>query len=300
MKSNLDSQPYIFGCGYVGKELCKQLIARNQSPHAIVQSEQSVVELKRLSIRTTSLNLDQSLPTKEELDLTTRNVYYLVPPNSNAKGDQRLDRFLQLCRKYVPRRIVYISTSGVYGNCDGNWVTEDNKTAPLTARAKRRVYAEQTLREYCRHSKTEYMILRVGGIYGPERLPIHRLTDIKVICPEEAPFSNRIHVEDLAQICIAAMECNKANEIFNVADGHPTTMTDYYYRIADFANLPRPTCVSMSQANEKLSPGILSFVNESRRLSVKKMHAILGIQLRYPTLQQGLEHCFEKLHVNRI
>lgn len=300
MGAKLNSQPYIFGCGYLGRELGKQLSARNQSPHAFVKSEQSIAKLRKLQIDATILDLDQSNFTIKKFDFTGSDIYYFVPPDRNGSYDQRIDQFLQLCINQAPRRIVYISTSGVYGDCGGDWVNEDRPTAPLTDRAKRRVYAEQALQQYCHDSDTEYMILRVGGIYGAERLPIHRLANIKVICPEEAPFSNRIHVEDLAQVCAAAMECEATNEIVNVADGHPSTMTDYYYQIADLAGHPRPTCVPMSQAENQLSPEMLSFVNESRRLSIEKMQSLLQIQLQFPTLELGLAECFKQLHIKEL
>lgn len=300
MIAKLKLQPYILGCGYLGRELGKQLFACNQSPHAFVKSEQSITKLRRLQFDATILNLDQSDLTIKGLDFTASDIYYFVPPDSNGSTDQRIDQFLQLCINHAPRRIVYISTSGVYGNCDGDWVNEERPPAPLTTRAKRRVYAEQALQRYCHHSGAEYMILRVGGIYGAERLPIHRLANIKVICPEEAPYSNRIHVEDLARVCAAAMECDAKNEIVNVADGHPSTMTDYYYQIADLAGRPRPTCVPMSQAKNQLSPGMLSFVNESRRLSIEKMQSLLRIQLQFPTLELGLAESFKQLHVKKL
>ena len=239
-------------------------------------------------------DLDQ--PDTIRIDCSGRDVYYFAPPNSNDEQDLRIDNFLRHCGPRPPRRLVYISTSGVYGDCGGAWVDETRALAPITARAKRRAYAEQALIRYCRSSECDYIILRVGGIYGAERLPIARLQNTRVICPQEAPFSNRIHIEDLANICLAAMQSTFKNEIFNVADGHPTSMTDYFYQIADLADLPRPECVPMSEAREKLSPGMYSFVNESRRLSIEKMQRLLHVTLQFPTLKLGLEDCFKKLH----
>lgn len=239
------------------------------------------------------LNLDH--PISNLIDPSGRDIYYFAPPHSADDKDIRIDHFLRLCQTKTPRRIVYISTSGVYGNCHGDWVDETRPLAPVTARAKRRVYAEQSLLSFCRQYHSEYMILRVGGIYGPERLPINRLKDTKVICLDEAPYSNRIHISDLANICQAAMQGKSKNEVINVTDGHPSSMTDYFYQIADRAGLPRPECVPMSQAKEKLSPGMLSFINESRRLSTEKMRALLNVNLQFPTLKLGLEDCFKKL-----
>ena len=194
------------------------------------------------------------------------------------------------------KKLSIISTSGVYGDCQGQIVTEDVKLSPLTSRAKRRVHAEQSLIDFCKQYDCSYVILRVGGIYGAERLPIHRLNKITVICPDEAPASNRIHVIDLARICHSAMISPVANEMINVSDGHSTSMTDYYYKIADLAGVPRPRCVPMSQANKELSPAMLSFVNESRQLSVEKMNSLLQPKLLFPNLDIGLQDCFNKLN----
>jgi nucleoside-diphosphate-sugar epimerase len=131
--------------------------------------------------------------------------------------------------------------------------------------------------------------LRVGGIYAPDRLPVARIRKgLTVICPEEAPWSNRIHADDLARVCIAAAERGESGDIYNAADGHPTTMTDYFYQVADYLGLPRPDCVSLSEADRSLSPAMLSFVRESRRLDITRMRQRLKVQLSYPILNEGL------------
>ena len=140
------------------------------------------------------------------------------------------------------------------------------------------------------------MILRVGGIYGPERLPLTRLRTIKVIDPEQAPYSNRIHIFDLAQVCLKAMQASGHNHVFNVADQMPTSMSDYFMKLADFAGLPAPECVPLADAHRELSPAMLSFINESRRMRTDKMTEILQIELTFPNLQSGLTDCFEKLN----
>lgn len=287
--------PLIIGCGYLGRTLGQILIDRQQlAATGVVASEQSYNRLLTMGLDAHILNLDQ--PLSKRIDPGGRDVYYFAPPPAVDDKDDRIDHFLRLCRTRIPRRIVYISTSGVYGNCHGDWVDESKPIAPATARAKRRAYAEQSLLKFCQQFFCEYMVLRVGGIYGPERLPINRLTNTKVICLDEAPYSNRIHILDLANICQAAMQSQSKNEVINVADGHPTSMTDYFYQIADAAGLPRPECVPMSQAKEVLSSGMFSFVSESRRLSTEKMHALLNVDLQFPTLKLGLEDCFKKLN----
>jgi nucleoside-diphosphate-sugar epimerase len=133
------------------------------------------------------------------------------------------------------------------------------------------------------------MRLRVGGIYAIDRLPVARIKKgLTVICPEEAPWSNRIHADDLATVCIAAAEKGEAGEIFNAADGHPSSMSDYFFKVADYLGLERPPCVPLSDADEKLTPAMLSFVRESRRLDITKIKERLGVELTYPSLESCL------------
>ena len=292
-------QPIIIGCGFLGTYLATLLLDYQQSPACIVQSHASHTKLAKDNFQAIVHDLDRSAE-RAEFILKDRQIYYLAPPSTSDEQDHRIDNFLALCKTHHPSKIVYISTSGVYGDCQDSWVTEDQPLAPVSTRAKRRVYAEKALIEYCTHSSCDYIILRVGGIYGPNRLPIERLKDLTVICPEEAPHSNRIHVADLASVCYSAMNTNIQNEVINVADGHSTSMSDYYYKIADFAGLPRPKCVPMSQAEEKLSAGMLSFIKESRRLSIDKMNELLQVEIQFPTLKLGLEDCFRNSNLKNL
>jgi nucleoside-diphosphate-sugar epimerase len=133
------------------------------------------------------------------------------------------------------------------------------------------------------------VILRVAGIYGPGRLPLARLREgTPVICPREAPPSNRIHAQDLAEVCLAAATRAPAGRIYNVSDGRPSSMTEYFYTVADLAGLPRPPCVPYAQAEAELGPGMWAFLSESRRLDSRRMLNELGITLRYPELADGL------------
>jgi nucleoside-diphosphate-sugar epimerase len=184
---------------------------------------------------------------------------------------------------------VYISTSGVYGNCDGNWVDEHHPANPQSDRAVRRWSAEQSVRVWCTERGVRAVILRVPGIYGPGRLPVDRLRQgVPVVRRDQSPFSNRIHVDDLAAICVAAGHVPSAGGVYNVSDGQPTTMTDYFLKAADALGLPHPPEISMTEARERFSPAMLSFLEESRRLDNRKMRVELGIRLQYGELERGL------------
>lgn len=290
--------PIIIGCGYVGREICPLLETNHQSPVCIVRTQESLSRLtsKGRTAFVTDLDTAPLAIDTDKIPIHNNQIYYFAPPSSCDDNDHRMANFISICQSHRPKKIVYISTSGVYGDCQGRVVNEETNLSPITSRAKRRVNAEQLLINYCNQYDCSYVILRVGGIYGAERLPIHRLNKITVICPDEAPSSNRVHVIDLARICYRAMNGSVTNEIINVSDGHSTSMTDYYYKIADLAGVPRPRCVPMSQANKELSPAMLSFVKESRQLSVEKMNSLLQPELLFPNLDSGLQDCFHKLN----
>jgi len=280
--------PLIVGCGYVGTRLARALIASGRRPVGLVARQASADALGRQGIAPVAANLDQAI---EEPPAAVENgvVFYLVPPAPEVEDDDpRLRHFLDACGQERPARVIYVSTSGVYGDCGGEWVDESRPPAALSDRARRRLAAERILAEWSERVGCDRVILRVGGIYGPDRLPLDRLHRMTVIRPEEAPWSNRIHVDDLVTVLRAAAERGRPGRIYNVADGNPTTMTDYLFRVADGAGLRRPPTVALAEAETRLSPGMLSFARESRRLDVTRMKRELGVQLRYPTLEAGL------------
>lgn len=278
------------GCGYLGRRMLARLRRQGFEINALVASEGSAALLENKVDRVIQLDLDQAAwaaPTLPDAD----QVYYFIPPPSNGVRDTRITNFLEmLSRSNRPQRILLISTSGVYGDCDGEWVDESRPAAPVAERAKRRFDAEQQLTTWCLKREVEHVILRVAGIYGPQRLPLARLEKrVPMVSESEAPWTNRIHVDDLATVCEAVMENAPSGEIFNVSDGHPGNMTDYFNRVADAAGLPRPPQISLTEAQAQLSPGMLSYLRESRRLDTSKLRAVEGVTFRYPTLDQGLK-----------
>jgi nucleoside-diphosphate-sugar epimerase len=225
-----------------------------------------------------------------------RPLFYIAPPSPEGVTDERLGNLINsFASQGGPRRIVYLSTTGVYGDCGGAWVDEGRTVQPVAPRARRRWNAEQRLRTWRDHDGGELVILRVAGIYGPGKLPLDRLRKrLPLIQESEAPFSNRIHIDDLVQVCVAAMERGGDGEIYNVSDGHPTTMTDYFSRLADQAGLPRPPLITLGEGDRQLSAGMMSYMRESRRLNNRKLREELGVELCYPDLESGLRACFRE------
>lgn len=278
----------IVGCGYTGRRLAAKL-----APAAVtglVRTLQSARELERQGISPLILDLDQTLP---PFPRHWQQIYYFAPPPKQGRQDPRMAHFLQsLGTRKQNMRLVYLGTTGVYGDCDGAWVDEHQAVEPRVERALRRYDAEQQLREWRTTTGNEVIWLRVAGIYGPNKLPLSRLQQGKpMISPEFAPWTNRIHADDLVQVCKAAMEQGKDGEVYNVSDGQPGNMADYFNQVADTAGLPRPPLVSPDDTAGQLSSGLRSYLAESRRIDNRKMLQDLHIELKYPTLAQGLAHC---------
>lgn len=295
--------PLIAGCGDVGVHLARALIAAGHRPVGLVRRQVAADELGRQGIAPVVADLDREI---DEPPAAAENgtVFYLVPPPADADADDpRLRRFLALCEQALPRRIIYLGTTGVYGDCSGEWVDEHRPPQPMTERARRRLAAEEILTAWCTKHDVASVRLRVGGIYGPGRLPLDRLDRVTLVAAHEAPWSNRIHVDDLVAVLLAAARRGRPAAVYNVSDGTPGTMTEYFNTLADLAGRPRPPTVSLADAEQHLSPGMLSYVRESRRLDTRLMREELRVTPRYPTLAEGLAASLEsrqpRIHADR-
>ncbi len=221
-------------------------------------------------------------------------VLHSAPPPASGEDDPRTQRLLAMLTRRAslpsrpPQRLVYISTTGVYGDCAGALVPETRPLAAATARAQRRVAAERRLRHFgsC-HARVS--LLRVPGIYAADRLPLDRLRRADpVLAPAEDVFTNHIHADDLARACVVALERGGANRSYNISDDSALRMGEWYDQLADAFGLPRPPRASRAEIRTRLSPLLLSFMSESRRLVNSRMKRELKLQLRYPTVAGAL------------
>lgn len=294
-------RPYILivGCGYVGQRLAARLAPRFELT-ALVRSTEKAAALERQGLKAAAIDLDRvragaSIP--ERLDQEA--IVYLTPPPGSGESDLRLDRFLQLAI-VPPKTFVYVSTTGVYGDTAGGFVDESTPVMPLTDRARRRVSAEEMTRVWCHERRVRRVVLRVPGIYGPERLPLDRLRKSEpVVRPEDAGISNRIHVDDLVTACEAGIENKEARGVYNVTDGNSISSTSFIDMVAQLSGLPPPPRVSMEEAQLTFSPERLSFLNESRRVGNDRMLKHLGVKLRYADLETGIRASLDpSLEVN--
>jgi nucleoside-diphosphate-sugar epimerase len=286
---------FIVGCGDIGQRVGLLWRDRGVDVVGLARSPHSARRLQELGFTSVEGDLDKP-QTLTHLPLHHRLVYYFAPPPEAGVTDARMTAFCQVALKsQVPWKIVYISTSGVYGDCGGSLVDECAPLHPLTDRARRRVDAEEHLWRWQHDHDGRVVILRVPGIYGPGRLPRKRIEQgVPVLAAHEAPPSNRIHAVDLTRICVAAAEKGEAGDVYNVCDESGGSMTDYFNAVADACGLPRPAQISMEQARHTLSPEMLSYLKESRRLDARRMRDRLQIHLLYPDLASGLRAALDE------
>jgi nucleoside-diphosphate-sugar epimerase len=278
----------ILGCGAIGYAVAQQLVQAGHTVTAVTRNPVYIERLREQGIRADCLDLMHD--SLHDIVCQNQCVLHCAPPPATGYNDPLTAQIIhQFQTVGHPQRLVYISTTGVYGDCNGAWVDEQWPVQPTASRSWRRVDAERQLQTWADQSGAALVILRVAGIYGPDRLPLERLRSRQpVIRAHEAPWSNRIHADDLVTICQAALLHAPDRAIYNVSDGHPSTMTDYFFALADHFGIARPPQISLADADQHLSPGMLSYLQESRRLSNQKLLTELQLTLRYPTLADGL------------
>ncbi len=284
----------ILGCGDVGLRVAAQLPAHIRKL-ALTSSPARVAELRAAGIEPLHGNLDQPQTLARLSGIAHRVLHLAPPPSDNAQEwwhDTRTFNLLAaLRRRSLPTKIVYGSTTGVYGDCGGQWVSESRALAAHTPRAQRRVDAEKQIKAFARDNTTA-CILRIPGIYAQDReggTPRGRLEKgTPVLMPQDDVYTNHIQADDLASACIAALWRGKPQRAYNVTDDTQLKMGDYFDLAADLYQLPRPARISREAAQGSLPLMLLSFMSESRRLTNERMKRELRVALRYPTVRDGL------------
>ena len=283
----------IVGCGYVGTRLARHEGGRRPLL-AIVRSGPSETTLQQATgVLTLRLDLDapDRLLPQPTLAEAARNagIVYLVPPPRDGTTDPRLEAFLKDIGDATPAVFLYVSTTGVYGDAAGALVDETTPLDPASDRARRRVAAESAVSGWCSSRGARWVVLRVPGIYGPHRLPLERLQRREpALRTSDAGPGNRIHVDDLVSVIVAAIDRSTALGVYNVGDGDHSSTTAYLQATAEATGLPAPELVSKSEAASHISPGLRAFLDESRRVSNRRMLEDLDVRLRYPRMQMGI------------
>ena len=281
----------IVGCGDVGLRVA-QFLGKRVHRLALTSSPDRIAELRSVGITPLLGDLDAPSSLRRLAGVATR-VVHLAPPPGEGWGDPRTLALTRALRhRGLPVSLVYGSTSGVYGDCQGEVVVETRATHADTPRAARRIDAENSMRFLGRAAPVRVGILRIPGIYASDRAggtPQARLQKgMPVLQASDDVYTNHIQADDLARACVAALWRGKAQRVYNVNDDTCLKMGDYFDLAADLYGLPRPRRIPRNSARDQLPLMLLSFMSESRRMDNTRLKRELRLKLRYPTVELGL------------
>ncbi|MGJ7484904.1 SDR family oxidoreductase [Variovorax sp. LT2P21] len=284
----------IVGCGDIGLRAASLLRGRVQVL-AVTSSPERVAALRAAGVRPLVADLDAPASLRRLAGLADRVLHLAPPANVEGAGWWRDARTTALVRalhqRSLPAALVYGSTSGVYGDCGGARIDETRAVRPHTPRAHRRVDAERAVR-WLGRSGVATRILRIPGIYAPDRAggtPRERLRKgTPVLRSEDDVYTNHIHADDLARICVAALWRGGTQRVFHASDDTELKMGDYIDLAADLYGVPRPPRIARDAAQAQLPVSLLSFMGESRRLDNGRLKKELRVRLRHPTVASGL------------
>jgi len=282
----------LVGCGDVALRIA-ELLRHRVRLVGLTRNRDDVRKLRSRGIVPLLGDLDDRR-SLTRLDLGAWAVLHCAPPPAEGRDDPRTRNLLAALSgaRIIPRHFVYLSTSGVYGDCAGARVAETRPVRAQTPRARRRAAAERRLRAWASHNGVTLSILRVPGIYAPTRLPLERLKHgTPALVADEDVYTNHIHADDLAHAAVAALYFGRANRAYNVCDDTEMKMGAWFDTVADAFHLPRPVRVSWDDAERRIAPMLLSFMSESRRLANARMKRELRVRLRHPTPHPMLAQC---------
>jgi nucleoside-diphosphate-sugar epimerase len=275
----------ILGCGDVGMRLLP-LVRTRFRVFAVTSQPERCAELRAAGAVPIVADLDHPA-TLKRLSGLAHHIVHLAPPQSEGVSDRRTRRLTAILPE--GSRLVYVSTSGVYGDCAGALIDETRTVAPRNGRAQRRVDAERALRVWALQSGATVAILRVPGIYAPERLPLKRLEQgTPALLPGDDVYTNHIHADDLARIAALALFRGRPQRVYHAVDDSHMKMADYFDTVADAFGLARPPRLPRAQLAAAVSPMLLSFMSESRRLDNGRIKRELGVRLRHPQVAQAV------------
>ncbi len=280
----------IAGCGYTGKRLAALARADGFSCRCITSRGESAATLTAAGYDAFAVDLDADVTATVSITPGAPSVIvYLAPPPADGDSDPRLEKFLAALEGPVPAGIVYVSTTAVYGDRGGALTDETAPAQPQTGRGRRRLAAEGIVRSWAESNGIGWIVLRVPGIYGPQRLPLRSLkSGVPVIRKQEAGPGNRIHVDDLAAVCLRAARLPVHSAIYNVSDGCHWSRTEFFACVARAAGLPQPEQLPAADVQARVSAMAWSFIAESRQIDNHRMIRDLGVRLRYPDPADGI------------
>lgn len=274
------------GCGDIAMRVA--LLLRNQGcMFGLVRNPARYEALRQAGIMPVAGDLDDRHSLHRLAGLAHTVLHFAPPPNEGLADWRTRNLLAALSQGALPTQFIYISTSGVYGDCGGEYVAETHPLNAQSPRAQRRLDAENRIRAWGKKNGVRTGILRVPGIYAEDRLPLDRLrAGTMAIASEEDSYTNHIHADDLARIIVAALHNAKPNRVYHTSDDSELKMGDYFDAVADACNLPRPPRLPRAEAERAVTPLLWSFMSESRRLKNTRMRRELKVTLRYPTVAE--------------
>ncbi len=274
----------IIGCGDIALRTIP-LLRGHYSLYALVRDPSYRKRLRAMGVTPILGDLDDRHSLQRIAGIAEIALHFAPPPSKDRIDTRTRHLLAALSQGTLPTQLIYISTSGVYGDCAGSVVSETRALNPQTARAQLRVDAENQIRTWAKRNQVHASILRVPGIYAAERLPLERIrAAAPAIVAQQDSYSNHIHADDLARIVMAALRRARPNRVYHTVDDDEMKMGDYFDAIADAYHLQRPPRLPRIEVQRVVSPMMWSFMNESRRLSNARMKRELKVKLSYPTV----------------
>ncbi|TCJ11947.1 SDR family oxidoreductase [Parasulfuritortus cantonensis] len=278
----------IVGCGDVGLRAARLLRGRARV-YGLLRSPERAAELRAAGVIPVPGDLDDRASLARLAGLADVVLHFAPPPPEGA-ADPRTRRLIgALGRASLPRTLIYVSTSGVYGDCAGAPVPETRPARPGNARARRRLDAERRLRAWAARTRVGLAILRAPGIYAGDRMPEERVRKgLPALLPEDDIYTNHIHAEDLAGLAVAALFRGRRNRVYNAVDDSGLKMADWFDVVADHIGVARPPRLARAEVMAAVTPAMRSFLSESRRMANRRLKTELRYALRYPSVREGL------------
>jgi nucleoside-diphosphate-sugar epimerase len=281
------SHLFCFGLGYSARLLAGRLAAEGWRVSGTARTPDGAKAIAAQGF--TAFVFDGSGASAELSDALRAATHVLISAPPGAGGDPVLNQHAaDIVQAPSLQWIGYLSTVGVYGDHQGDWVDETSPPNPLSERSRRRVEAEQAWLAFGADAGPRVQIFRLAGIYGPGRSAIDRLragTAQRIIKPRQV--FNRIHVEDIAEIVHASLGGRGRHLVYNVADDEPAPPQDVITYAAELLQMPPPPEIAFEDA--QLSVMAKSFYVENKRISNARVRRDLGIDLKYPNYRLGLQ-----------
>ncbi|MDR0634454.1 MAG: NAD-dependent epimerase/dehydratase family protein [Azoarcus sp.] len=287
----------VVGCGDIARRAILLLVSRFRV-FALVRRSQAMAAVRALGAVPLHGNLDDRRSLARLAGIADAVLHFAPPPattETDARGDPQHEKDPRTrhllaalgSRGSLPQRLIYISTTGVYGDCAGALIDETHPCRASNARARRRLDAEHRLRAFGRRRRVAVAVLRAPGIYAADRLPIERLARGDPV-PADPVFTSHIHADDLARLAVTALFRARAGRVYNAVDDSRLPVGEYFDLIAEACGLPRPPRLPWAELAARLSPSALSFMKESRRIDNQRLGHELGFRLRHPTVAQAM------------